>query len=144
MGFTRHHVNYGMVCTHTCYGYSVCGYGYGVGNPNPWYTCEKPYWQPVGRLYNSPFGPFHTSSDFSIFFHSPSIQIYYSAGSSHATYIVHLPTFQPSSTHHTRWDGQRCCSGSRLGNWQGKVMKYEFVFTSINCIATLYSSYQVG
>ena len=32
----RHHTNTGMVCTCTCYGYSV-------ENPDPWYTCEKLY-----------------------------------------------------------------------------------------------------
>ena len=34
--------NYGTVCTRTCYGYSVCGYGYSVGNPDPRYTRAKP------------------------------------------------------------------------------------------------------
>ena len=43
VGFMRHCANMGMVCTCTCYGYSVCKYRCGVENPDPWYTHEKPY-----------------------------------------------------------------------------------------------------
>ena len=25
-------------------GYGVCRYGYGVGKPDPWYTCVQPFW----------------------------------------------------------------------------------------------------
>jgi len=42
-GFVRHRGNYDMVCTRTCYGYGVCGYGHGMGNPNPRYTHDEPY-----------------------------------------------------------------------------------------------------
>ena len=41
-GFVRHCANTGMVCTHTHYRHSVCEYRYGVENPDPQYTCEKP------------------------------------------------------------------------------------------------------
>ena len=42
-GFVRHHTKTGTVCTHTRYGYGVCGYGYGVKNPDPRCTCDEPY-----------------------------------------------------------------------------------------------------
>ena len=42
-GFVRHRANTGTVCTRTCYGYGVCGYGYSVENPDPWYTRDIPY-----------------------------------------------------------------------------------------------------
>jgi hypothetical protein len=58
--------------------------------------------------------------------------------------LWHPPTSQPSSTHHTGWDSQRCCSGFGLGNWWRKVTEYESALTSINCMAILYSSYRTG
>ena len=42
-GFVRHRANTGTVCTHTHYGYGVCGYGCGVENPDPRYTRAEPY-----------------------------------------------------------------------------------------------------
>jgi hypothetical protein len=41
-GFVRHRANTGTVCTRTRYGYGVCGYGYGVENPDPRYTRDEP------------------------------------------------------------------------------------------------------
>ena len=40
-GFVWLHINYSMVQLLPATGYSVCGYGYGVGKPNPWYTCVQ-------------------------------------------------------------------------------------------------------
>jgi len=42
-GFVRHRAKTGTVCTRTRYGYGVCGYGYGVKNPDPRYTRAEPY-----------------------------------------------------------------------------------------------------
>ena len=42
VGFMRHHAKTGTVCTLTRYGYGVCGYGYGVKNPDLWCTCDEP------------------------------------------------------------------------------------------------------
>ena len=39
----RHRANNGTVCTHTCYGYGVCRYGYSVKNADPRYTRAEPY-----------------------------------------------------------------------------------------------------
>ena len=36
-------VIYGLGMGNTCHGYSVCGYGYGVGKPDPQVTHFKPY-----------------------------------------------------------------------------------------------------
>ena len=56
VGFMKHRAKMGTVCTLTHYGYGVCGYGYGVGNPDLQYTCEKPYHHlhsGFGSLWNS-------------------------------------------------------------------------------------------
>ena len=39
---TRHHVIYGSVWVPPATGYGVCGYGYGVGKPDPRVTRIKP------------------------------------------------------------------------------------------------------
>ena len=39
----RHRAKTGTVCTRTRYGYGVCGYGYGVKNPDPRCTRDEPY-----------------------------------------------------------------------------------------------------
>ena len=42
-GFVRHRVIYGSGTGSTRHGYGVCGYGYGVGKPDPRVTRSKPY-----------------------------------------------------------------------------------------------------
>ena len=43
VGFVRYCADMGMVCTCTHHRYGVCRYGYGVENPDPQYTHDKPY-----------------------------------------------------------------------------------------------------
>ena len=80
-------------------------------------------------------GPFTHHPTFNFFLAAHSLK--FTIMSALLMLLVHLPTFQPSSTHHTRQDRWRCCSGFRLGNWQGKVSKYESALTSIDCMAML-------
>ena len=43
LGFVRYHAIYWSVLVCTQHGYGVCGYGYSVEKPDPWYTCVQPY-----------------------------------------------------------------------------------------------------
>ena len=48
VGFVAHRVIYGSIRVVPGCGYSVCGFRYGVGKPDLWVTCIKPY-----KVHNS-------------------------------------------------------------------------------------------